>query len=87
MEEWEGEKHFCLKYLLYALPVYRSPVKKRSLIKEERLLTPRQRVDLRKRQRADQEAERIKQAAAQNYNEGRKRFKEHRKKQVVPLFY
>ena len=57
-------------------------MKKSSLIKEERVLTPRQRVDLRKRQRADEEAERIKQAAAKNYNEGRKRFKEHRKKQV-----
>ena len=57
-------------------------MKKKSLIKEERVLTPRQRVDLRKRQRADQEAERIKQAVAHNYNEGRKRFKEHRKKQV-----
>ena len=60
----------------------RSPVKKKSLISEERVLTPRQRLDLRKRQRAEAEAERIKKAVAQNFNEGRMRFKEHRKKQV-----
>ena len=45
-------------------------------------MTPRQRADMRKRQRADQEAERLKQAVVQNYNEGRKRFNEHRKRQV-----
>ena len=49
-------------------------------------MTPKQRVDMRKRQRADQEAERIKRAVADNYSEGRKRFREHRKKQVI-LYY
>ena len=71
----------CLFATLLACS-FRSPVKKKTLIQDERVLTPKQRVDLRKKQRADQEAEKIKQAAAKNYNEARKRFREHRKKQV-----
>ncbi len=65
--------------------VLRNPVKKSLLVHEDPALTPRQRVELRKKQRADKEAERIKLEAAQNYNEGRKRFKEHKKKQVNKL--
>lgn len=68
--------------LIFMVSLCRSPVKKKSLIKEERVLTPKQRADIRKRQRADQEAEKIKRAVVQNYNEGRRRFKEHRKRQV-----
>ena len=60
---------------------------KKSLLQAERLLTPKQRVDLRKKERADKEAERIKQAVVQNYNEARKRYKEHRKKQVKDIYF
>jgi hypothetical protein len=65
----------------------RSPVKKKSLISEDRVLTPRQRMDLRKRQRAEEEAAKIKKAVERNFNEGRKRFNEHRKKQVLQSFF
>lgn len=43
-------------------------------------------MQLRKRQKADQEAEQRKKIAAKNYSEGQKRFKDQKKKQarVVP---
>ena len=37
---------------------------------------------LRKQQKADEEAEERRRIAAKNFSEGKKRFREHRKKQV-----
>ena len=65
---------------------YRSPVKKKNLVQQERALTPKQRMEMRKKQKADQEAEDRKRLAARNFSEGQKRFREQKKRhtRVVP---
>ena len=67
-----------------AVGVARSPVKKSSLLTEqnEEVLTPKEKMAQRKKLRADMEAEKLKQEISQNYKERRKRFNEHKKKQV-----
>ena len=61
-------------------------MKKKNLVQNERALTPKQRMELRKKQRADQEAEDRKRIAAQNFSEGQRRFREQKKHhcRVVP---
>ena len=49
---------------------HRSPVKKRNLVQNDRALTPKQRMELRKKEKADQEAEHRKKIAARNFSEG-----------------
>ena len=63
----------------------RTPVKKKMLVQDEvkRVLTPREKMAMRKKQRADMEAEKLKQEISQNYVEQRKILKEHKKKQQV----
>jgi len=53
---------------------------------EGRAMTPRQQMALRKQQKADKEAEERRRIAAKNFSEGKRRFREHRKRQarVVP---
>ena len=65
---------------------YRSPVKKKNLVQQERALTPKQRMEMRKKQKADQEAEDRKRLAARNFSEGQKRFREQKKRhtRVIP---
>lgn len=55
----------CLLFLSH-----RSPVKKKNLVQNDRALTPKQRMEQRKKQKADQEAEHRKRIAARNYSEG-----------------
>lgn len=64
----------------------RSPVKKKNLVQNERALTPKQRMEMRKKQKADQEAEDRKRLAARNYSEGQRRFREQKRHhaRVVP---
>lgn len=61
-------------------------MKKKNLVQNEAALTPKQRMDLRKKQKADQEAEDRRRIAARNFSEGQKRFNEHKKRhgRVVP---
>ena len=55
-------------------------------MQNERALTPKQRMEMRKKQKADQEAEDRKRLAARNFSEGQKRFREQKKRhaRVVP---
>ena len=59
-------------------------MKLKSLVQEDNL-TPRQKMELRKKQSADQEAEKRKILAAKNFSERQERAKE-RKKQLVNTF-
>ena len=79
--------HLLYNSLLYAsMFIYRSPVKKKNLVQNERALTPKQRMEMRKKQKADQEAEDRKRLAARNYSEGQRRFREQKRHhaRVVP---
>ncbi len=62
-------------------------MKKKMLVQDEvkRVLTPREKMAMRKQQRADMEAEKLKQEISQNYAEQRKILKEHKKKQQVGI--
>ena len=68
------------------IDIYRSPVKKKNLVQNERALTPKQRMEMRKKQKADQEAEDRKRLAARNFSEGQRRFREQKKRhaRVIP---
>ena len=60
----------------------RTPVKMRQLKTDDSDLTPRQRMEQRKKQRADEEAEKRRRWAAQNFSERQQRMKERKKQQV-----
>ncbi len=63
-----------------------TPVKLKQLIPDDPKLTPRQRMEQRKKQRADEEAEKRKKAAVQNLSERQQREQRAKKKhQVSPL--
>lgn len=68
-------------------PHLRSPVKLKSLVQEDTssALTPRQKMELRKKQKADQEAEKRKSLAAKNLSERQERAKARKKQQVNDL--
>ncbi len=55
-------------------------------MQNDRAMTPKQRMEMRKKQKADQEAEDRRRLAARNFNEGQKRFREQKKRhtRVVP---
>ena len=73
----------CVHNIMYN---YRSPVKKKNLVQNERALTPKQRMEMRKQQKADQEAEDRKRLTARNFSEGQRRFREQKKRHahVIP---
>ena len=52
-------------------------------MQNERVMTPKQRMEMRKKQKADQEAEDRKRLAVRNFSEGQRRFREQKRHQHV----